>query len=90
MTSSGVWRTCDLSGLVDLQLNSQGGESPSFFNYGDLMKLKFIKGDSVKVCDESVKEALLADGWKIEGDEPKAKEVKEAKEPKAPKAKEAK
>jgi hypothetical protein len=47
------------------------------------MKLKFIKGDSVKVCDESVKEALLADGWKIEGDEPKAKEAKELKAPKA-------
>lgn len=46
------------------------------------MKLKFIKGDSVKVCEESVKEELLADGWKIEGDEPKAPKASKAKEDK--------
>ena len=35
------------------------------------MKIKFVKDSMIKVCSDWAKEDLLADGWKIEGDESK-------------------
>lgn len=34
-------------------------------------KLKFVKGESVKVCQAKFKDELLKQGWKLDGDEPK-------------------
>lgn len=34
-------------------------------------KLKFVKGESVKVCQAKFKDELLKQGWKLDGDDKK-------------------